>query len=192
MVHKVLILGHSFVHRLESFTFNNREHDWLNLGFDGTDIQIEFAGLGGGTLRPGPKSIQNEDFMRIVSDYEPDSIFLQIGGNDLNQESDPEKLARDILSYSNYLITCYRVNHVTIGQLIPRYNGSDDYNVKVIAVNKHLVTMTKFQNNITYWKHRGVWKNTLSLLCRDKVHFNQDGMLLYAKNVRAAVGYFLK
>ena len=192
MVRKVLILGHSFVHRLESFTFNNREHHWFNLGYDGTEVQIEFAGLAGGTLRPGPKSIQKEGFMRIVADYEPHSVFLQIGGNDLDRECDPERLARDILSYSNYLITCYGVSHVIIGQLIPRYNGSDDYNIKVVAVNKQLVTMAKFHDKITYWKHRGVWKNTLSLLCRDKLHFNQDGMLIYAKNIRAAIGFFLR
>ena len=190
MVHRVLILGHSFVHRLESFTFNNRNDGWYNLGFDGTQIQIEFAGLGGGTLHPGPKSIQKEDFMHVVSEYKPETIFIQIGGNDLEREQDPEKLARDIVSYCNYLITCYNVNHVIIGQLIPRFNGSDDYNVKVRSVNSYLTTMVKTFQKISYWKHRGVWKDTLSLLCRDRVHFNQEGMLLYAKNIRAAVGFF--
>jgi len=37
---------------------------WYNLGFDGTEIQVEFMGIGGGTLRPGPKCIQREDYMQ--------------------------------------------------------------------------------------------------------------------------------
>ena len=75
---------------------------WLNLGFDGTKIQVEFAGLGGGTSRPGPKCIQREDFLCIVAQYQPHTIFLQIGGNDLQKESDPMKLARDIISFLNF------------------------------------------------------------------------------------------
>ena len=128
--------------------------------------------------------------MRIISEYNPETVIMQIGGNDLDRESDPARLARDILSYSHYLIMCYNINHVIICQLIPRFNGSDDYNVKVRSVNKHLSAMTESCQNISYWKHRGIWKDTISLLCRDKVHFNEDGMLIYAKNIRAAVGYF--
>ena len=52
MVHKVLILGHSFVNRLESFTYDQRMNGWLNLGLDGTEIQVEFAGLGVGLCDP--------------------------------------------------------------------------------------------------------------------------------------------
>ena len=55
MVHRVLIFGHSFVHRLDSFLYENRGLGWYNLGFDGTEIQVEFFGLGGGTLHPGLK-----------------------------------------------------------------------------------------------------------------------------------------
>lgn len=61
MVRRVLIFGHSFVHRLESFTFKNRENGWFNLGLDGTDVQIEFFALGGGTLRPGLKCVKNKN-----------------------------------------------------------------------------------------------------------------------------------
>lgn len=53
-------MGHSFIYRLESFQFQNRRFGWYNLGFDGTEIQVQFAGLGGETLRPGPKFIQSK------------------------------------------------------------------------------------------------------------------------------------
>ena len=40
MIHRVLIFGHSFVHRLESFLYENRAEGLNNLGFDGTEIQV--------------------------------------------------------------------------------------------------------------------------------------------------------
>ena len=107
MVHRVLILGHSFVHRLESLTYDNRSLGWYNLGFDGTEIQVEFARIGGGTLRPGPKCIQRENGMYIINSLNPYSIFLQIGGNDLLRENIPEKLVIDIIAFTDYVITVY-------------------------------------------------------------------------------------
>ena len=173
MLHKVLIFGHSFVHRLGSFAYEKRDKGWYNLGFDGTEIQVEYSGLGGGTLRPGPKSVQKADFMKVISLYQPGTVFLQIGGNDLDREDNPISLARDIISFANYLITCYDVSHVIVGQLIPRFSGTrSDYNDKVIVVNNHLELELKFVNNITFWKHRGIWKNTRAIMSRDNVHFN--------------------
>ena len=139
-------------------------------------------------MRPGPKCIQREDFLCMVTQYQPHTIFLQIGGNDLDKERETLRLSRDIISFSNFLVTCYNVNHVIIGQLIPRYSGRTDNNEKVIAVNKQLQTAVLNLHNVSYWKHRGIWKDTQSLLRHDKVHFNHDGMIIYAKNVRAAVG----
>ena len=123
MFRRALIFGHSFIHRLHSFTFNNRHRGWLNLGLDGTDIQVEFYGLGGGTLRPGPKCIQRQQTMKIISDFKPHCVFLQRGGNDLAGEADPAKLARDIVRFADYIITCFQVRHVVVGQLLPRYSG---------------------------------------------------------------------
>lgn len=190
MVRKVLIFGHSFVHRLESFTHENYLYGWENLGLDGTDVQVEFSGLGGGTLRPGPKCIQRQNHMLAIETYKPHTVFLQIGGNDLSNEGNPEKLARDIISFAGYVITCYNVRHVIIGQLLPRYSERTevDYNDKVILVNKYIKQSLMQRHNITYWHHYGLWKNIQSLLAVDKVHLNPQGMRVYAKNVRAAVG----
>ncbi|CAG2215629.1 unnamed protein product [Mytilus edulis] len=166
-----------------SFT-RNREFGWYNLGFDGTEIQVEFASLGGGTLRPGPKCIQKENFMHIFHTFKPNTVFMQIGGNDLTQENYPDKLARDIVSFADNVITVYGVSHVVIGQLLPRYSGSSghDYNEKVNKVNRWLDLSLKGRVNITFWHHRGLWNNTASLLI-DQVHLNNAGMLIYAKNM---------
>lgn len=190
MVHRVLIFGHSFVHRLDSFLYENRGLGWYNLGFDGTEIQVEFFGLGGGTLRPGLKCIQKGEFMQIFNSFKPNTCFLQLGGNDLTNEQNPEKLAGDIASFTDYIITCYQVSHVIVGQLLPRYSERSgvDYNNKVHKVNNDLHTILATRDCVTFWKHRGLWKNTPSLLLSDKVHLNNCGMEIYAKSVRAAVG----
>jgi hypothetical protein len=107
---------------LESLTYDNRSLGWYNLGVDGTEIQVEFVGIGGGTLRPGPKCIRRENCMHIINSFNPHSIFLQIGGNDLSRKNIPEKLVRYIIAFIDYVITAYNIGHVIIGQLLPRYS----------------------------------------------------------------------
>jgi len=85
------------------------------LGLDGTNVQIELFGLGGGTFRPGPKCVQRQECITIIESYKPTTIFLQVGGNDLSYENNPDKLARDIISFADYVIMCYDVHHVIIG-----------------------------------------------------------------------------
>jgi hypothetical protein len=75
---------------LESLTYDNRSLGWYNLGVDGSEIQVEFVGIGGDTIRPGPKCIRRENYMHIINSFNPRSIFLQIGGNDLSRENIPK------------------------------------------------------------------------------------------------------
>jgi len=58
-----------------------------------------------------------------------------------------------------------------------------NYNNKVVDVNKHLAVSSADRNDITYWRHRGLWKDTQRLLLQDKVHLNAEGMHIYAKSV---------
>lgn len=191
MVDKVLIFGHSFVHRLESFVNTNRSTGWFNLGLDGTDIQVEFYGLGGGTLRPGPKSIQRRKHLSVISSYQPSSMFLQICGNDINAYTDTDKLARDAVSFADFLLTGYDLRHVVLGQLLPRFSSGSWYNEKVCEVNNSIAKLLEGKPHITFWHHRGLWKNAHSLIGTDRVHLTDDeGMLIYAKSVRAAIGSF--
>ena len=102
MPHRVLIFGHSFVNRLGSFARHHPE--WSDLGF--YDIQVKFSGIGGGTLRNGPKSISSQLNMEVVKFFRPHAVVLQIGGNDLSTpDCDPVKLVRDIVAFAEFLIT---------------------------------------------------------------------------------------
>lgn len=111
MPHRVLIFGHSFVNRLGSFVANHP--DWINLGF--FDIQVQFSGIGGGTVRNGQKSITSQDKMEAINTFHPHVVVLQIGGNHLSDPAcDPVKLARDIVAFAEFLIAGYGVYHVII------------------------------------------------------------------------------
>ena len=134
----VLIYGHLFVDRLDKFS-NYPGNKWQNLCLDGTEIQVSCYGVPGGTLNPGPKSIQRHS--DIVLSTCPDAIFLQIGGNDLSDPLvNPHTLAVNIMSFAHYLITVFNVNHVIIGQLLFRFSRRcpNDYNERVISVNDRL------------------------------------------------------
>lgn len=56
-----------------------------------------------------------------------------------------------------------------------------------MSMSQMKTAMFKRQNNISFWKHRGLWKNIESLLT-EKVHINDVGKRIYAKSIRAAVG----
>jgi len=62
------------------------------------------------------------------------------------------------------------------------------YNGKVYNVNNTLQRILCTRNDITYWSHKGLWQNIPDLLLNDLVHLNQEGLEIYARNVRAAVG----
>ncbi|KAK6196336.1 hypothetical protein SNE40_001579 [Patella caerulea] len=192
MVLKVLVFGHSYVRRLENFCAENYLQ-WLNVGLDGTEIQVDFHGIGGGTVCNGAKSIKNHSQTSILNSNYYDCVFLQIGGNDLsskNKSTDPCKLAKDIFHFSNYLFYSFNVKHIIIGQLLSRskLNCPTGYNDKIHVVNNKIRALTADVKHITFWTHRGFWQNPESLICdKDGVHLNGSGMSKYAKSVHSAI-----
>ena len=62
------------------------------------------------------------------------------------------------------------------------------YNGKIYDVSNTFLRILCTRNDITYWSHRGLWQNTPDLLLNDLAHLNQEGLEIYARNVRAAVG----
>ena len=192
MAAEVVVFGHSFIRRLERYS--NGPNGWLNLGFDQSDLNLRFLGMSGGTLRRGRKCILSAPFLRKLDSYHPRVVFIQAGGNDLSsKDCCPYELARDLVSAAEYLITGHGVRHVIIGQLLRRFSARcpPDYNVKVVEVNDHakrMVARSSACNNISFWHHRGFWRDTGVLLDADGTHPNSTGMRKYARSVRAAIG----
>ena len=140
-------------------------------------------GIGGSTVRPGLKSMQNTRNMNVISSYNPDVIFL--GGNDIKiatliQWNWPEISSCLQNSSLNVIIL-----HVIIGQLFRRYSRRNpiNYNELVYDVNKQLTEQTGDESKISLWHHRRFCFNTRQYISADGVHFNNLGMRKFAHRV---------
>lgn len=177
----ILILGHSFVHRLSTW----QKAYFPNLGFP-PSANISFIGFGGATLLPGQKSIQRCLPDPASNSY--DAIFIHLGGNDIAAGSEPLALANAIISLCNYLLITYNASHIIIGQSFHRLSSTtpQPFNTNIVQFNTAIKTLlTKTPNpNIIFWHHRGFWRNINSLLLPDGVHLNKQGLKKYAYSLR--------
>lgn len=189
MSRRAIIVGHSFVFRLQDFT--NKFVEWNNLKFDGTDIQVQYSDLGGLLLRHVPTCHYPTQNMAAFLTYKPQVVYLDIGGNELcNPTCDPELVATHVISFANSLVSHYGVNHVVIGQTLFRFSMlcPVNFNENAVAINNCVKYRLREYTRISFWSLRGMWKDIGALLCEDGIHLNNNGMVKYAKNIKACLG----
>lgn len=103
-------------------------------------FQVQFTGLDGRTLRPGPKCIQTKQFMEVFNYINqiqfPSRLMEMICVEKKIKKSGAERSFAEFLLFSHV---------IRAGQLLPRYSEGFNprYNVKVIEVNKQLAAMLK-------------------------------------------------
>lgn len=184
MATNVMLLGHSFIRRLNEFMFNTYGCDNLRLDYSLFDITCRAQG--GLTI---PRLIHERPDLYDFSVCEPDIVYLQIGGNDLSHSSS-ETVANEIYSFANFLHFGLHIPFVIIGELLLRDPNKVGikYNDKVIATNISLLQKVQMDNlpNIIFWRHHGFWQDD-SFLNRDWVHLNRQGMWKYFRSVRSSV-----
>ena len=91
---RVLVLGHSFIHRLHTFLLRNfNAHIAANLSLPG-DLQIRWHGIGG---RAVPKTVRFD--LHVVEEFAPNIVILQLGTNDLTTTSAVE--TGSVIEYLN-------------------------------------------------------------------------------------------
>ena len=190
-----VVYGHSYVRRLGDY-IDDMGNNFTNFGFDGTRLQVLCSGVGGGKVYPGRKSLQASVNTAALSEYEPHICFLQAGENDINIDTfnteTATKLATALINFAAFLQHSFSINHIIIGQLLPRMTSG--FTRCVVEVNKALQQQlaTNDHTCIHFWHHRGFWQDPSQLFSRDGVHFNDKGTMKYAKSVRAALGTHLK
>ena len=82
----VMVIGHSFVRRLEQFMLERYGFNH-NMGFSFNTAEIMFRGIGGRTV----DRLESHD-LPMVEHFRPDIVYLEIGTNDLaNLQNRPEK-----------------------------------------------------------------------------------------------------
>lgn len=188
----VLLLGHSYVHRLADFVRASQnpqvEHDFgLNSHFL-DKFNVSFHGIGGARV-----ATIHSDVHTILAQYSAyyDVVVLQLGGNDINRNSNAELIAHDIVNLAVDINATGRVNQVVVSQLFFREKPRCDvYNAVAYDVNGHLVrTLGKAsyrKQGMSFWKHRGFSRPEFTTSHRDGVHLNADGQWKFYQSVKSA------
>ena len=188
--HKVLILGHSFVRRLNVFLHQSRDRRTVP-GFDLSSVDLSFLGVGGRTV---PKTLQFD--IAKVKALQPEIIILELGSNDLcSVGRHPESVGSDIEHLVSFLHDHCGAAFVVACQVIHRSNTSThipDYNVKVDVLNQYLQVVLEPLVYADFWYHRGLRNPSIPVLCRDGVHLNDHGNYTLYRSYRGAILFALK
>ena len=175
----VLILGHSFVRRLQKYLVETEGDNSLQLcQFN----SIRFCGLSGAVV----SDLWSK--LALVREVTPDIVLLEIGSNDLcDQNVSPRKFVTELQEFVQTLVTSCCVKRVIISQIFyrgpgyhPRRNQRNlkAYNLTVFNTNQKL-QQTFYQSrrhrSVIYYRHRGIWKDFHQYLLADGVHLNPVG-----------------
>lgn len=181
----VLVLGHSFVKRLDTSLFGS----WTNLGFDPELYRIRCVGKGGGKI----KDLYARWISNIILDVKPSVVLLQIGGNDLDAvdfDSVRDTLVTDLMSIGQWLLAGFNVEQVCFMQLLYRKRTRcvpvQLYNEHVDFINRVLKHQCSTTPSCFYWRHKGLKDGVYDALCRDGVHLGPVGLRKYYYSLRGA------
>ena len=178
LAHRVLVLGHSFVWRLENFMWRTTlpciEPD-LALP---QSTSLQFHGIGGRTV----PFLRRYD-LAVVRSFKPTILILEIGSNDLcNPNLLVNDLALDLFQLIHTLHFQYEVVHIIVGQILPRIKTPSqchDFNFRAHDLNRILLRLLKRIPFATLWFHPKVTNHSLLLFANDGVHFNMAGNHLH-------------
>ena len=186
----ILILGHSFVRRLQ--TFLTEHHDRraaLNMNLPHENIS--FLGIGGRTV----SKMLSFDLDKIKA-FQPKVIILELGTNDLcvvgqrpeSVGSDIEHLVQVLHDYcgAEFIMVCLVIYRSAIPPHVP------DFSHKVDLLNKYLKVVLEPLPYAEAWSHRGLQSPSIAVLCRDGVHLNAAGNFALYRSYRGAILFALK
>ena len=116
--------------------------------------------------------------------YKPDTVFLQIGGNDIN----PTEVFNKIKSFACDLLRVYGVSKVIVGSVFRRFHPRrmcyEDFEKKRKSVNDLLCDHFKDSKDIVFWKLRGLVDPEKSAFRKDGVHLNDSSEINYVKQIK--------
>jgi hypothetical protein len=160
----VVLLGHSFIRRLNTFMQEDVANSNLRLDREKFDVIVRARG----GLKVPQLTAREFDFQA-----ENGIVYLQIGGNDIRSNCNVGRIITAITSFAQYLVHAKNVRRVIVGQILRRRPDvvCRHFNDYVIDINKGLESWCKQTGlPISFWKHRGFWDPDLAFLCRDGVH----------------------
>ncbi|KAK3089986.1 hypothetical protein FSP39_008242 [Pinctada imbricata] len=186
MSHRIAIVGHSFVARLEeSLKSDNIPLD-TSLGLP--SCNVKYFGLRGATTQ---KLIRSNELIECEN-FRPDTVFIQCGGNDISPDSTVVTVVEGIRDLVDKLQTIDSVKLVIIGSLFPRakprYMTKETYNSEMCKINSFLEKHYSPHSNVHFWRIRGLQNPKWNIFLNDGVHLNDKATKMYAFQVKMAVG----
>ena len=177
-----MILGHSFIRRLREFIDKGTVIGQVDL--NGPTVWIHQGGAGLPWV--------NEQLFKVV-ERSPNSVYLQIGGNDIKATTNPQVLAQGILDVAGYLLE-NGIERVIIGSVFPRNSTSRSkimpkyYRKVANEVNDVMILKTLGSAKIKIDKHDH-WIRELNgrIFLPDGVHLNAEASQVYYTQIVSAL-----
>lgn len=188
----MLIIGHSYVSRLKTALINDQ---LLQPNFNLQQCVVNCYGIRGGKLGGLQHDVALQTY---ITQYQPNIILLQIGGNDLCIRClRPETLACDIVDYMNSLFDFESVKKVLVWELFARSNTRSVtpviYENRRLIVNQMLPVLIDAENKtLFFWKHLRLMNSPLQIFDRDGIHLSRIGTKKYYRSLRLAILHALE
>ena len=184
MLRKVLVFGHSFVHRLD--TFLNRQ-GIVNLRLDSTKFEVLLRGFGGLTLARA-----RAEYFSLIEQDQPTIIILVLGDNDVdkarNQNKDIRLIAADLVQFAQDLL---ELDTTKIVYIVPAYHRLNPrmgtYEQALPVYNNTIRSICRPLYHTVHWPHRNLSDNWRQYLVYDGIHFNDKGNIKFFRCIRSAI-----
>ena len=172
---RVTLVGSSHVRRLRDAIHTKSDHVFLE-DFGISQAKASFVCKGGWTIC----DVHNET--KRVAEAHPDYLILVIGSNDIVQ------LAHHLCltSGAKGAVICSLMKR-KLGRYLSTPCEVDRYNKRVVMANEFLTEVVPGEDNLMFWRQRGLLGPIGQLLCRDGTHLNAGGQYRLYKSIRGAL-----
>ena len=173
-----MILGHSFVRRLQSDLSRNFDQR-ASIDFKVDECSVRLFGTGGRTI----KKVRQHD-MRLIEKFDPDIIILELGTNDLSFLP-PEVVGSELDEFIRFLLQRFSMKIVAVCKVINR--SDDTFNSKAAILNQYLEVVLGDLPNVLVWTHMGLVQPKHNVLLPDGVHLNPQGQYKLYRSYRGVI-----
>lgn len=173
---EVGVLGHSFVcdHRLNPELFGE-ERD-----------RIRFCGISGGKTT----TMINHGTVQNFLQHPMERVFLQIGGNDISEMSNPYQIVSSIDTLVNRARQVPGVEHLIVGSLFQRFKtrGTDPatYENQRLIINQELQRLYRDDDTVKFWRLKKLQFVSEGHFI-DGVHLKPQQVPKFVQNIKSAL-----
>ena len=189
---KVLILGHSFIRRLEE-DINNPKKLQFHMNFGLNQCAAVYMHESSWKISLDYDAFLNQVRHKLTFTTRTfDAAVIQLGGNDLClRYCNPLELASKLDDFANWLKQNCAVRVVYICELFTRkrarFVSPENYEARRIATNTYLATLLEDSDSIKIWRHRRIFNSPNNIFDGDGTHLNCLGTKKFYESLKRAV-----